>query len=271
MAANGKHGYYASDKDGGIGSHDIYLITFRGPEKPTVQSSEDNLLANVAPVMETVMEKSVEIKTTRLTILKGTIKDAFTSKPVAASIEIVDNDKNQVISVQKSNSATGKFLVSLPSGKNYGIAVKAKGYLFHSENFDIPAATSYQEITKDILLNKLAVGTKIILKNIFFGYAKATLRPSSEAELERLLKLLNDFPTLRIEISGHTDNRGSLKTNTRLSEARAKAVVDYLIGKGIDAGRLEYKGYAYFQPVATNKTDEGRQKNRRVEFKVLSK
>ena len=271
MAASGKHGYYASDKDGGFGSHDIYMITFRGPEKPTIQSNEDNLLANVAPVIETVMEESVEIKTTRLTILKGTVLDAFTNKPVAANIEIVDNEKNEVISVQKSNSATGKYLVSLPSGKNYGIAVKAEGYLFHSENFDIPAATNYQEITKDIMLNKLAVGTKIVLKNIFFDYAKATLRPTSESELNRLLKLLNDFPTLRIEISGHTDNRGSLKTNTRLSEARAKAVVDYLIKHGISADRLEYKGYAYFQPIATNDTEEGRQQNRRVEFKVLSK
>ena len=271
MSASGKHGYYATDAEGGVGSHDIYMITFRGPEKPTVQSNEDNLLANVAPVIETVMEASVEIKTTRLTILKGVITDAFTNNPLGAEIEIVDNDKNVVVFVQKANSATGKYLVSLPSGKNYGIAVKATDYLFHSENFDIPGATNYQEITKNIMLNKMAVGSKIVLKNIFFDYAKATLRPASFPELDRLVKLLTDFPTTRIEISGHTDNRGSLKTNTRLSEARAKSVVDKLISKGIDAGRLEFKGYAYFQPIATNDTDEGRQENRRVEFKVLSK
>jgi len=272
MSGSGMRGYYATDKEGGYGAHDIYLITFLGPEKPLVLGNEDNLIASIAnPVSETVIEETVEIKTMRLTILKGTIKDALTENPVAAEIEIVDNEKNEVISVAKSNSSTGKYLVSLPSGKNYGIAVKAEDYLFHSENFNIPAATNYQEITKDILLNKLVKDAKIILKNVFFDYAKATLRPESSVELDRLSKLLTEFPSVRIEISGHTDNKGSLKTNTTLSEARAKAVVDYLITKGISADRLEYKGYAYFQPIATNDTDEGRQLNRRVEFKVLSK
>ncbi len=270
MSASGKHGYYASVRDDGMGDYDIYMITFRGPEKPIIQSNEDNLLANIAPVSETIMEETVEIKTMRLTILKGTVKDAISLQPLEAEIEIIDNEKNEVISISKSNSATGKYLVSLPSGKNYGIAVKAETYLFHSENFNIPEATSYQEITKDILLNKMTIGSKIILKNIFFDYAKATLRPESFPELDRLVKLLTDFPTSRIEISGHTDNRGSRATNQALSERRAKAVVDYLIGKGISKSRLEYKGYAFDQPIATNDTDEGRQQNRRVEFKVLS-
>lgn len=271
MSASGKHGYYASVKEEGVGDYDLYLITFRGPEKPVTQSNEDNLLANIAPVSETIIEETVEIKTMRLTILKGTVKDAISLSPLEASIEIIDNEKNEVVSISKSNSATGKYLVSLPSGKNYGIAVKAETYLFHSENFIIPEATNYQEITKDILLNKMDIGSKIILKNIFFDYAKATLRPESFPELDRLVKLLTDFPTSRIEISGHTDNQGSLKTNQTLSENRAKSVVDYLISKGINQSRLEFKGYAYFQPIATNDTDEGRQQNRRVEFKVLSK
>ncbi len=270
--ASGKNGYYSSGKEGGVGEKDIYKITFRGPEKPLVQSNEDNLIASETnPVSEVVIEEAIEIITTRLTILKGTIKDALSLNPVEASIEIIDNEKNEVIFTSNSNSSTGNYLVSLPSGKNYGIAVKAQDYLFHSENFDIAAATNYQEITKDILLNKMAVGSKIILKNIFFDYAKATLRPESYSELDRLLKLLNDFPTTRIEISGHTDNQGSLKTNKSLSERRAKAVVDYLIAKGISASRLEFKGLFYSQPVATNDTEEGRQQNRRVEFKVLSK
>jgi len=269
--ASGKKGFYASDKTGGVGEHDIYIITFLGPEKPMIQSTDNILIASKAnPITETFVEKSVAVETMRLTILKGTILDAFTNAPVAAEIEIVDNEKNQVISVSKANSATGAYLVSLPSGKNYGIAVKAEGYLFHSENFNIPSASSYQEITKNILLNKMAVGTKIVLKNIFFDYAKATLKPESFPELDRLLKLLNDFPTLRIEISGHTDDRGSMTTNSKLSKDRANSVVNYLISKGISAGRLEFAGYAYLQPIATNKTEEGRQQNRRVEFKVLS-
>jgi OOP family OmpA-OmpF porin len=96
------------------------------------------------------------------------------------------------------------------------------------------------------------------------------LRPTSLPELDRLVALLNSYPSMTIEIGGHTDNHGSLKFNTDLSEARAKSVVDYLVDKGISKSRLTYKGYAYLQPIATNDTEEGRQENRRVEFKVIS-
>ena len=270
LNASGRHGFYSTIQDDSYGDYDIYMITFRGPEKSPILHNEDNLLANIEPVSESVIEEAVEIKTMRLTILKGTVKDALTLNPVEAQIEIVDNVKNEVISTSSSNSSTGRFVISLPSGKNYGIAVKATGYLFHSENFDIPSSTTYQEVNKDILLNKMVVGSKVILKNIFFDFAKATLRSESFPELDRLVKLLTDFPTARIEISGHTDNQGSLQTNQKLSENRAKAVVDYLITKGIATSRLEFKGYAYFQPIATNDKEDGRQQNRRVEFKILS-
>jgi outer membrane protein OmpA-like peptidoglycan-associated protein len=110
------------------------------------------------------------------------------------------------------------------------------------------------------------------LKNIFFDFGKATLRPESFAELDRLSKLLEEFKTMRIEISGHTDNKGSDDINNKLSTNRAKAVVDYLVQyKDIDGSRLEFKGYGKSQPIAPNDTDANRQLNRRTEFKVLSK
>ena len=158
-----------------------------------------------------------------------------------------------------------------PAGRNYGIAVKKDGYLFHSENFDIPATAAFQEVTKDVELKNVAVGSKIILKNIFFDFDKATLRPESTNELERLTKLLQDVPTLKIEIGGHTDSKGADDYNKKLSDNRAKAVVTYLIGKGIAADRLTSAGYGEEQPIATNDNDEGRQMNRRTEFKILSK
>jgi outer membrane protein OmpA-like peptidoglycan-associated protein len=197
--------------------------------------------------------------------------DAISLEPVEATIEITDNQKNEMVSSFISNSTTGRYLIALPSGKNYGIAVKADNYLFHSENFDIPNTSVYQEISKDILLKKIAVGSKIILKNIFFDFDKATLRSESTAELERLIALLNDVGSLRIELSGHTDNKGAAAYNQKLSEERAKTVVDYLVKKGINAARLEFKGYGMTSPVATNDTEEGRQQNRRTEFKILSK
>lgn len=272
ISASGKHGYYASFNASGYGEKDIYMITFLGPEKEMILNNEDNLLASLAaPIKETVIAPVVAVREAALTILKGVVTDALTTKPLEAIIELVDNQKNEIVASFTSNSATGKYLVSLPAGKNYGIAVKKEGYLFHSENFDIPATAAFQEVTKDVALNNVSVGTKIILKNIFFDFDKATLRPESTNELQRLTKLLNDVPTLKIEISGHTDSKGAADYNQKLSQNRAKAVVDYLVKAGISQDRLTYAGYGKDQPIATNDTDEGRQLNRRTEFKIISK
>ena len=115
------------------------------------------------------------------------------------------------------------------------------------------------------------IGTSILLENIFFDVAKSTLRDESREELNKLLSLLQKHFTMKIEISGHTDNVGSEKSNQILSENRAKAVVNFLIENGIDESRLVYKGYGEIQPIATNDTQEGRQQNRRTEFKILGK
>lgn len=272
ISASGKHGYYASFNANGFGEKDIYMITFLGLEKPMVMNNEDNLLASLAaPVKETVVAPPVQIKEAQLTILKGIVTDEMTKKPLEATIELIDNLKNEIVASFTSNSSTGKYLVSLPAGRNYGIAVKKDGYLFHSENFDIPKTAAYQEVVKDVALKNVAVGSKIILKNIFFDFDKATLRPESTNELERLTKLLNDVPTLKIEISGHTDSKGADDYNKKLSNNRAKSVVDYLVSKGIAADRLTFVGYGEEQAIDTNDTDEGRQMNRRTEFKILSK
>ena len=272
ISASGKHGYYSSFNEKGYGEKDIYMISFLGPEKPMILNNEDNLLASLAaPVKEIVIAPTILIKEAQLTILKGKITDALTQKPLEATIEIVDNQKNEVIASFTSNSSSGNYLVSLPAGKNYGIAVKKESYLFHSENFDIPITAAFQEVVKDVALSNVTVGSKIILKNIFFDYGKSTLRPESTNELERLTKLLNDIPTLKIEISGYTDSKGSAEFNQKLSESRAKAVVDYLVKTSIVTDRLTFKGYGKEQPIATNDTDEGRQLNRRTEFKILSK
>ncbi len=271
ISASGQHAYMSSARAGGIGEQDIFLITFL-LEKPLSTNSEDNLIAwRTEPVSETVMENTVDVMTASLTLLKGRVLDDDTKDPVEAEIILTDNTTGEQLATFTSNSATGKYLVSLPSGKNYGIAVNADGYLFHSENFDIPNAAAYQEIEKDIYLKKVEVGKEIVLRNIFFDFNQSTLRPESKAELERLAQLLRENPTIKIEISGHTDNVGSAAYNKGLSERRAKSVVDYLIGVGISADRMTYVGYGFDKPIASNDTDEGRQLNRRTEFKITSK
>lgn len=249
MSAKGENGYYSSIKDDGNGSMDIYKIQY-----------SDTLI---------IKKDTVKKQEFMLTIVKGTVTDGITGKKLGAKIEIYDAQKNKNVLDAESNSSTGKYLISLPSGKNYGMQVRKEGYLFHSENFNIPKVKGYQEIIKNIKLYPVKKDVKIVLNNIFFDTDKSILRPESFAELDRLKKLLKDNKNIKIEISGHTDNQGSYKHNVKLSAARASSVVNYLISKGIDKNRLKSRGASWDEPISTNKTKEGRQKNRRVEFKII--
>jgi len=267
MAGSGQRGYYSSKKKDGYGGQDLYMITFLGASKPLAFNSEEVIFAYNLPRFAPQPAPPIE----QNTILEGVILDEVSLTPIQATIEIMDNSKNELLASFESNSSNGAYLISLKPGKNYGITVSKSEYLFHSENFNIPDNAEARKIKKDILLKRLEVGTKIILNNIFFDFNKATLTDESIAELDRVYKLLEDTPTLKIEMSGHTDNIGSASYNQKLSEERAKAVVDYLVRKGISADRLTYKGYGMTQPVASNDTEDGRQQNRRTEFKVVEK
>ncbi len=272
LSASGKHAYISSVRPEGKGDQDIYLVTFLGPEKGVINTSEDQLIAyNQEPVTQTLIEEAVEVETTQLTLMKGIITDKKTGEPLQAEITLTNVNTNEQLTSFTSNSETGKYLVTLPAGKNYGIAVRADGYLFYSENIDLREKSGYREIEKNIALDQIEIGKSIVLRNIFFDSGKSTLRDESQAELDRLYEIMDENPGIRVEISGHTDNVGSASFNKKLSEARAKAVVDYLVDKGIDAGRLEYAGYGFEKPIASNDTEEGRQKNRRTEFKIIAK
>jgi outer membrane protein OmpA-like peptidoglycan-associated protein len=281
VAGNGRYGYCSSYREGGFGEKDIYLITFLGPEKPPVLSNEDNLIASIAkPIKEKIAEPTLVSEGSNMAILTGIIRDEKTKQPLKAQIVLIDNEANKVIAEFNSDAVTGKYLVSLPGGKNYGIAVRKDGYLFHSENFVIPDESGFRQYNKDADLKKVEVGQTIVLRNIFFDLDKYTLRPESVNELERLIRLLNENPTMKIEISGHTDTRGSAEHNQELSQNRAKAVVDYLIAHGIDASRLTFAGYgetktlisddAIAKMKSTTEREEAHQQNRRTEFKIIS-
>ncbi|MFK8046303.1 MAG: OmpA family protein [Crocinitomicaceae bacterium] len=270
-SANGKYAYITSNRAGGKGGNDIYKVTFWGEEKTPALSIEDFLLASITqPINDPQLESAVQVsESINLTVFKGKTIDDLSKKAVEAEIEITDNSTGEIIETFTTNSASGKFLLSLKSGKNYGIAVKADGYLFHSENFDIPPGSAYNLVNKTIELKNVKIGNTVTLKNIFFDTGKSNLRPESNAELNRLIKLMKDVPSLKIEISGHTDNTGSVNGNNKLSQARAEAVVKYITGSGIAGSRLQAKGYGSTIPVASNKTEQGRQDNRRTEFKII--
>jgi outer membrane protein OmpA-like peptidoglycan-associated protein len=272
LSADNQHGYYASYKEGGYGKHDIYMISMpQAEDVKAIEVAKANTKItgvgagdgqkNIAPVALTKTKS-------RVTLLKGVIKDALTKQPIEANIALLNNKTGQKISEVNSNSATGAYLIILPAGKNYAITVTKPGYLFHSENFDISDTAEFQEIIKNVDLNKAQVGAKIVLRNIFFDFDKATLRPESNIEIERLRKVLIEYPTMKIELSGHTDNKGSSDYNKKLSDSRAKAVLDYLVKKGISPDRMTSVGYGFDRPMAPNDTDAGRQLNRRTEFEI---
>lgn len=241
MSGSGLRLYFTSVKKEGMGEKDIYSATFLEQEK---------------------------IKS-KLALYKGHVFDEETKQPLLATIELVDLDKNENIGKFNSDPTSGKYLVSLPGGKNYGAVIQAEGYMFSSDNFNIPDTADYNEYTKDIYLKPIKIGSVIVLNNIFFETAKWDLKEQSINELERLYSFMLSNPKLKIEISGHTDNVGKDEANQLLSENRAKAVVDYLKKKNIAESLLEYHGYGESKPVATNETVQGRALNRRTEFKIL--
>ncbi|PLW99884.1 MAG: hypothetical protein C0593_02180 [Marinilabiliales bacterium] len=271
ISADGLHGYYSTWKPDGIGDRDIFLITFLGDAKEMITQTAYEQSASVLDksYISTELLPPAEMKGNAMVLLQGTIRDKASNDPLGVVVDIIDNESLQPMASFESNATTGKYMISLPSGKSYGFSIQAEEYPFYSEILEIPPTNSYREITKDIILEKLMVGSKIILNNIFFDFNKSSLRDESIAELNRVVKMMNDVPSLKIQISGHTDNIGSDAYNQNLSEERAHSVVNYLVASGIAADRLKYKGYGESQPIAGNDTDEGRQMNRRTEFEVL--
>ena len=268
--ASGRYAYIASNRAGGIGGLDIYKLTYWGANKPMETDVHDQLISSIAkPVSDNLISKPIMVEEKSLTVFKGKVLDAITKKPIKAEIEIILNETGKVYTSFFSNSATGKFLLSLPSGNNYGISVTADGYLFHSENFDLPKGDGFNNVTNDVELKNIKVGSNITLRNVFFNTGKWQVKDDSYSELSRLVLLLNDILSLKIEISGHTDNVGAEYFNELLSQRRADAIVNYLVGKGIDEKRLSAKGYGQSNPIESNNTVRGRASNRRTEFKII--
>jgi outer membrane protein OmpA-like peptidoglycan-associated protein len=240
LPASGKEIYFASDREGGFGGLDIYRA-YPNPYPPG-----------------------------GVTTIAGIVTDSKNGKPLRADITIEDLESDQVIAKFGSNEVTGEYIVVLPAGKNYGVTAEAPGYLFYSDNFNVSMEALYKEVRKDIALDPLIPPVTVRL-NVFFDFDKSTLKKESIPELDRAVRYMKQYPTMVVEVQGHTDNKGTAEYNQRLSEARAKSVHDYLVSHGIDASRVVAKGYGLTRPKAANDTEEGRAQNRRVEFVVIKK
>ncbi len=213
-----------------------------------------------------------EIRPDAVPFVRGFISDCKTKKSIDATI-LLDRLSDGTNIVTSRTLPDGSFTTALPGQDEYLLSVNAPGYFFRSHKFEVSDITnSHGPIlltTDELCLSPLEIGQKIALRNIYFDTDKWDIKPESKVELDKLVKIMKDNPKIRIEISGHTDSRASVKHNQVLSENRAKATVDYLVEHGIARDRFETVGYGLSQPCATNETEEGRALNRRIEAKIV--
>jgi len=212
-----------------------------------------------------------EAKPEPVVLVYGKVFDKKTNQPIKANIsyELLPSGKEVGTAVTSPEDTVYKIV--LPFGKTYGFMANSNNYYSITENLDLTNLSEYKELEINLYLAPIEKNEAIRLNNIFFEFGLATLKEESFPELNRLMKLLNDNPTIQIEISGHTDNVGSDEDNLKLSEDRAASVVEYLSSNGVSKNRLTPKGYGESKPIATNETEEGKQLNRRVEFTVTNK
>lgn len=272
LSGDGSHGYYASAKDDGLGEKDIYMISMPPREdKQALIAKMKAMHLDVQPVVIAADPVPVVEAVLLPITIKGVIKDAETGEPIVTSIQLTDANSELVSFVKADENGMYSFIVHNAAATQYTLSAEKDGYGFVNKTFNVPGKTSSsQEITQNLALKKLAVGNIFVLRNIYFDFDKAILKPASNKELNNLLELLQKKPDMHIEISGHTDSKGSDEYNQVLSKKRAHAVVTWLVSKGISKDRLTYEGYGESSPLASNDDEEeGRELNRRTEFKII--
>jgi outer membrane protein OmpA-like peptidoglycan-associated protein len=182
----------------------------------------------------------------------------------------VKKDESDEAALQYKTESDGSFSVPLEKGYNYGIDIEKDGYVFASNTIDLTKnAKTLPKYEEKVVLKKPTLGTKFVLKNIVYKTGNASLEHQSFNEIDLLGDFLIKNPTIKIEISGHTDNRGTPEVNKELSTSRARAIYKLLIKKGIEGERIKYIGYGSERPVASNDSEAGRKQNRRTEFEII--
>lgn len=296
MAVDGKTLYFSSSGHGGLGGLDVFFtridsVTGKWTEPvnlgPPINTSGNDYFFSIPASGELIFFSSdrapgyggFDIYTYPLAlwqrpqvvaIFVGKVVDSETGNPIQADVEIERLADGTHLQSIKTDS-TGAFTVVLQAGETYALSASAPGYTFSSEQCTVEAKEGYRELSYVFKLTPVKVGGTVELHNIFFDFAKADLRPESISELERVAELMRKYPDMQIEVAGYADSIGTEEFNLFLSTERAKKVAEWLTANGIHQKRIKYKGYGEANPVGENALEEGRQLNRRVEFKILEK
>jgi OOP family OmpA-OmpF porin len=263
--------FYEGRAGKGSQTWNFYGIHIKNPLKKNLKATPKVVPRTEKPVQPPVAEKKEEQKPElpaptaeeTLVIIKGTVYDSKTKKPVPAQIMYLEKGNSLMY-----KSSSGSYRIGLDPNDQYNFKIVANGY--YGINFVLTPADSSAKgsLTKDFYLVPLAVGETISLSNIYFETSKYTLLTESYAELDRLADMMKENPKIKIRVEGHTDNVGDFDKNLELSTNRALAVKTYLINKGIDEQRIEAKGFGGTKPLARNGSEDEKKKNRRVEFVI---
>lgn len=245
--------------------------------KPGFASKYEFISTKDIPYEDTLFQNLAVAKTT-LTVSgflfddKDTLKQNKLSDATLTLTELLPNGTERVVTAQRLVGNNFNYSFVLDAGKNYSVSAVKDGYFKKKVSV---SSKDGNDVKTDLLLSKIEKDKSYELENILYDFGKANLREESKRVLDGLLEILRENPTLIVELSAHTDNIGSDEGNLKLSQARAQSCVDYLVSKGIPKTRLVAKGYGKSVPIAPNENEdgsdnpEGRQKNRRTEFKII--
>lgn len=288
--ANGFSLFYSSNGKPGLGKFDIYLTTIKNLKSLEsvnlgypINTPDDELSLfitadgqsayysvdkdNSVNLFKFTIPVELSDKIDRTFYLKGYVLDQKTQKPLYSSIELVNTITGQKVSKFLSDPITGDYMVILPGDGEYVMYVETPNYFFKSVKFDFSRKTSSNQL--DIHMQKIEKDAVEVLQNIFFDSGSSVLRKESDIELNKLKDILSKNQTLKVEISGHTDDVGNDAFNLDLSKKRANSVVDFLVNAGIGKERINAKGFGETLPKVKNDSEENRQLNRRIELKFL--
>jgi outer membrane protein OmpA-like peptidoglycan-associated protein len=294
LASDDKTLYFASDGFAGYGGADIYMtrrlddtwLRWTEPENlgPIVNTSFNEMFFSTSVSGDRVFYTSGDpsegdldiysitlpkiLRPQPVALVKGKVVNSKTGEPLTdVRIFFEDLNTGKEMGVATSDATTGEFQIALPSGSTYGYLAEKPGFLSVHANIDLSKMEEYNEVKKNLLLAPIEAGQAITVNNIFFDANKTVLKKESYRELIRLIKAMNDNPGMHIEISAYADDSGSDAANLKLSEKRTAAVSEYLEKNGIDKNRITVK--AYGRPKAIAVSEEVRQQNRRIEFKIV--
>ncbi len=277
-SSDGKKAYYSSTREDGFGYDDIYEITVpEEPKKEPVVAAKDPEPAKEEPKKEEPKKeepkkeqpKKEEPKKVEPYKYVVTVVDADTQTPLEAKVRLQGFKDNVMVGVVNQGNGVYEFSITTSGPKDYRISAERTGYVFVNEATRIDGVPGKSK-TKTVKMRKLVVGVSSVLRNIYFDFSMSILKKESYSELNKLEGMMRQNEGIRVEISGHTDSYGSKLKNKLLSLHRADAVRSFLTSKGIDPRRVTTAGYGEDKPLASNDDEkEGRELNRRVEFKVL--